>query len=74
MRSRQLHTEYMSRRAATITLQTQTRGYLARKGLKQKKDAVILLQAQTRGLLARKTLKKMKTDVSVWERSRIPGF
>ncbi|KTG40366.1 hypothetical protein cypCar_00007717 [Cyprinus carpio] len=62
VRSRQLHTEYMRRRAAAITLQTQTRGYLARKDLKHKKDAVILLQAQTRGLLARKTLKKMKTD------------
>uniref|UniRef100_A0A8C2CR17 Myosin VIIBb n=1 Tax=Cyprinus carpio TaxID=7962 RepID=A0A8C2CR17_CYPCA len=70
VRSRQLHTEYMRRRAAAITLQTQTRGYLARKDLKHKKDAVILLQAQTRGLLARKTLKKMKTDVSVqWNRA-----
>uniref|UniRef100_A0A673GAT4 Unconventional myosin-VIIa-like n=1 Tax=Sinocyclocheilus rhinocerous TaxID=307959 RepID=A0A673GAT4_9TELE len=66
VRSRQLHTEYMRRRAAAITLQTQTRGYLARKDLKRKKDAVILLQAQTRGLLARKTLKRMKTDVRLY--------
>uniref|UniRef100_A0A8C1LDQ7 Myosin VIIBb n=1 Tax=Cyprinus carpio TaxID=7962 RepID=A0A8C1LDQ7_CYPCA len=66
VRSRQLHTEYMRRRAAAITLQTQTRGYLARKDLKRKKDAVILLQTQTRGLLARKTLKRMKTDVSAF--------
>uniref|UniRef100_A0A8C1ZGV6 Myosin VIIBb n=1 Tax=Cyprinus carpio TaxID=7962 RepID=A0A8C1ZGV6_CYPCA len=66
VRSRQLHTEYIRRRAAAITLQTQTRGYLARKDLKRKKDAVILLQTQTRGLLARKTLKRMKTDVSAF--------
>uniref|UniRef100_A0A671NGN2 Unconventional myosin-VIIa-like n=1 Tax=Sinocyclocheilus anshuiensis TaxID=1608454 RepID=A0A671NGN2_9TELE len=66
VRSRQLHTEYMRRRAAAITLQTQTRGYLAKKDLKRKKDAVTLLQAQTRGLLARKTLKRMKTDVRLY--------
>uniref|UniRef100_A0A8C2CR35 Myosin VIIBb n=1 Tax=Cyprinus carpio TaxID=7962 RepID=A0A8C2CR35_CYPCA len=71
VRSRQLHTEYMRRRAAAITLQTQTRGYLARKDLKHKKDAVILLQAQTRGLLARKTLKKMKTDVTLELQQRL---
>jgi len=59
--------EYKRRRTAAITLQTQTRGYLARKDLKCKKNAVILLQAQTRGLLARKTLKKMKSDVSIVE-------
>uniref|UniRef100_A0A8C1L9T2 Myosin VIIBb n=1 Tax=Cyprinus carpio TaxID=7962 RepID=A0A8C1L9T2_CYPCA len=71
VRSRQLHTEYMRRRAAAITLQTQTRGYLARKDLKRKKDAVILLQTQTRGLLARKTLKRMKTDVKKEAQERI---
>uniref|UniRef100_A0A8C1XD51 Myosin VIIBb n=1 Tax=Cyprinus carpio TaxID=7962 RepID=A0A8C1XD51_CYPCA len=71
VRSRQLHTEYIRRRAAAITLQTQTRGYLARKDLKRKKDAVILLQTQTRGLLARKTLKRMKTDVKKEAQERI---
>lgn len=65
VRSRQLHAEYKRRRVAAITLQTQTRGYLARKDLKCKKNAVILLQTQTRGLLARKTLKRMKSDVSL---------
>lgn len=54
----------MRRRSAAIVLQTQTRGLLARKDLKSKKEAVILLQAQTRGLLARKSLKKMKSEVN----------
>ncbi|XP_036421253.1 unconventional myosin-VIIb [Colossoma macropomum] len=54
--------QYQRRRAAVVTLQTQTRVFLARKGLKQKRAAAVLLQAHTRGLLARKQLKRLKDD------------
>lgn len=67
-RSRQLHLNYKKRREAALVLQTQIRGYLARKEWKRKRNAVILLQAHTRGVLARKKLTKMKRDVSLCQR------
>ncbi|MEQ2158223.1 hypothetical protein GOODEAATRI_010052 [Goodea atripinnis] len=62
-RSRQLHLQYKKRREAALVLETQIRGYLARKEWKRKRDAVILLQAHTRGMLDRKKLQKMKRDM-----------
>ncbi|XP_051274407.1 unconventional myosin-VIIa-like isoform X3 [Dicentrarchus labrax] len=65
IRSRKLRLQYQRQRAAALTIQTQLRGYRARKGCKQKREAVILLQAYTRGMLARKTAQKMRNDAYV---------
>uniref|UniRef100_A0A8K9XRW1 Myosin VIIBb n=1 Tax=Oncorhynchus mykiss TaxID=8022 RepID=A0A8K9XRW1_ONCMY len=54
----------------SVTLQSQVRGYLARKSYKSKREAVTVLQAHTRGMLARKTTNKMRTDAFLSARER----
>ncbi|KAM6920340.1 unconventional myosin-VIIb-like isoform 1-T1 [Lycodopsis pacificus] len=65
IRSRKLWLQYQRQRAAALTIQSQVRGYQARKGWKQKRKAVILLQAHRRGLLARRTTQEMRDHASL---------
>ncbi|KAG7527129.1 unconventional myosin-VIIa-like [Solea senegalensis] len=58
---------YQQQCAAALTIQTQVRGYLMRKRLKQKREAVILLQAHTRGFLARRAMGQMRNDYESWD-------
>ncbi|XP_069020490.1 unconventional myosin-VIIa-like [Embiotoca jacksoni] len=63
IRTRKLQSQYQRRRAAALTIQTQVRGYQARRDWRQKREAVILLQAHTRGLLARKATQTERRNV-----------
>ncbi|CAJ1071655.1 unconventional myosin-VIIa-like [Xyrichtys novacula] len=60
IKSRNLQHHFQKQREAAIIIQSQIRGYRARKDFKQKKRATIKLQAHTRGVLARRKAVKTK--------------